>query len=59
MTVDGKFFRHGREKFWFKGVTYGSFEPGPDGEPFPERARVAADFGLIRQLGANGLRVLG
>ena len=57
VTVDGKFFRHGREKFWFKGVTYGSFEPGPDGVPFPGRAQVAADFGLIRRLGANGLRV--
>ncbi len=57
VTVRGKFFRRGREKFWFKGVTYGSFEPGTDGEPFPAPSRVATDFGLIRELGANGLRV--
>jgi O-antigen biosynthesis protein len=57
VTVDGKFFRRGREKFRFKGVTYGSFGPGPEGDPFPGRERVRADFELIRRLGANGLRV--
>jgi O-antigen biosynthesis protein len=57
VTVAGKFFRCGAEKFWFKGVTYGGFGPGPDGAPFPSRVRVARDFEMIRQLGANGLRV--
>lgn len=57
VTVDGKFFRLGTEKFWFKGVTYGGFAPGPDGVHFPSRDRAAADFDLVRQLGANGLRL--
>ncbi len=55
---DGKFFRLGDEKFYVKGVTYGPFKPAtPDGEPLPSRERVAADFDLIRDLGANCLRI--
>ena len=33
---DGKFFRLGADKFYVKGVTYGPFKPGQDGEPLPE-----------------------
>jgi len=59
VRVDGKFFRAGDEKFHVKGVTYGPFAPldGPDGPPFPSPERAAADFALIRELGANLLRV--
>jgi O-antigen biosynthesis protein len=57
VRVDGKFFRRGREKFWFKAVTYGPFAPDATGCPFPSASRAAADFTLIRELHANGLRV--
>ena len=54
---DGKFFRLGDEKFYVKGVTYGPFKPDAGGEPLPPRERVARDFDLMRDLGANCLRV--
>lgn len=57
VTLDGKFFRLGPEKFFVKGVTYGPFAPGPDGEPFGSREVTARDFALIRELGANVLRI--
>ncbi len=60
VRTDGKFFRIGARKFYPKGVTYGPFQPdatGCTGCTFPLPERVAADFALIRQLGANCLRV--
>lgn len=57
VKVDGKFFRLGPEKFYPKGVTYGPFRPNAAQEHFPEPARVELDFQLIRDLGANVLRV--
>src|SRR5262245_34332178 len=59
VRVDGKFFRAGDEKFHIKGVAYGPFAPqeGPGSIPFASPERTAADFALIRELGANLLRV--
>ena len=59
VRVDGKFFRAGDEKFHVKGVTYGPFAPhdGRGGPPFASPARTATDFALLRELGANLLRV--
>jgi len=57
VRVDGKFFRVGAEKFYPKGVTYGPFAPGADGNPFPPPEQVARDFALIRRLNANCVRV--
>ncbi len=54
---EGKFFRLGTEKFDVKGVTYGPFKPNFDGDPLPEPAQVRRDFELIRDLGANCLRI--
>lgn len=31
--VDGKFLKVNGERFWIKGVTYGSFSPNDEGEP--------------------------
>jgi O-antigen biosynthesis protein len=56
-TVSGKFFRLGHLKFYPKGVTYGPFRPGADGQPFLERPATERDFALARRLGANLLRV--
>ena len=57
VRVDGKFFRLGEQKFYVKGVTYGPFAPNAEGEHFAGEERTRADFELIRQLGANVLRV--
>lgn len=57
ITVDGKFFRSGEAKFYVKGVTYGPFAPNERGEFFAEPERTRRDFELIRELGANVVRV--
>lgn len=57
VRVDGKFLRLGAEKFYVKGVTYGPFAPNLMGEPFPDEDRAARDLELVRELGANVLRV--
>jgi GT2 family glycosyltransferase len=51
-----KFFFKGSQKFWVKGVTYGTFEPR-DGFDYPEPARVARDFALMREAGINTVRI--
>ena len=54
---DGKFFRLGADKFTVKGVTYGPFEPGEDGLPFPPPSQVERDFRQLADLHANVVRV--
>lgn len=57
IRVDGRFFRAGRNKFHLRGVAYGPFAPNSKGEPVGEKNEVLHDFSLIRELGANLLRV--
>ncbi|MGB0578508.1 MAG: glycosyltransferase [Limisphaerales bacterium] len=57
VTVDGKFFRLGEEKFHVKGVTYGPFPPNADSELYPSKEQAAKDLRHIHELGANTLRV--
>jgi GT2 family glycosyltransferase len=57
IRVDGKFFRAGAEKHLVRGVTYGPFETGSHGAPFPEADAVARDFALMRDAGINTVRV--
>ncbi|MBI5774850.1 MAG: glycosyltransferase [Verrucomicrobia bacterium] len=57
VSVDGKCFRLGEKKFFARGVTYGPFAPNQSGEPFASPERTAQDFALVRELGANVLRV--
>lgn len=57
VTVDGKFFRVGTEKFYVKGITYGPFAPNDEGEHFAAPWKTREDFARIRELGANVLRV--
>ncbi len=54
---DGKFFRLGADKFYVKGVTYGPFKPGQDGEPLPDPKQVRLDFQQMLDLGVNCLRI--
>ena len=56
VRVDGKFFRLGEEKFYAKGVAYGPFAPGDNGECFPAPEQTARDFTQIVELGANVIR---
>src|SRR5471030_3125143 len=57
VSLDGKFFRVGGQKFCPKGVTYGPFKPDATGGTFPTPAQTARDFKLIQQLNANCVRV--
>jgi cellulose synthase/poly-beta-1,6-N-acetylglucosamine synthase-like glycosyltransferase len=57
VSVDGKFFRRGAQKFHAKGLAYGPFVPNADGEPFASPDQTVRDFALAREAGANLLRV--
>ncbi|HEY5479847.1 MAG TPA: glycoside hydrolase family 2 TIM barrel-domain containing protein, partial [Verrucomicrobiae bacterium] len=57
VSVDGKFFRLGEEKFYAKGVAYGPFAPNAAGQPFASPEQTVRDFAQIRELGANVIRV--
>ncbi len=56
MKAAAKFFYDGSEKFWIRGVTYGTFEPQPRSD-YPSPERVAHDFALMREAGINTVRV--
>ncbi|MGE3820675.1 MAG: hypothetical protein AB7I30_14775 [Isosphaeraceae bacterium] len=55
--VDGKFLRVGDQRFWAKGVTYGTFAPNSLGEPFPEFDRLRDDFVAMADAGINTVRL--
>ncbi len=58
LKVQAKFFFEGDTKFYLQGVTYGPFRPSAtDGPNLPSPERVAQDFGLMRELGINVVRV--
>jgi len=52
----GKFLFLGEEKFWVKGVTYGTFANNSKGEPFPEPDVVSSDFAAMFSAGINTIR---
>lgn len=54
--VHGKFLYVGDEKYWVKGVTYGTFAPDAAGDQFPARNVVDHDFALIASNGLNTVR---
>lgn len=55
--VLGKALFVGDDKFWVKGVTYGTFRPGPDGVDLPPRETVDADLRNMADAGFNTVRV--
>ena len=58
LQVRAKFFFEGDTKFYLQGVTYGPFRPVTEGGPnLPSPEKVAVDFGLMREMGINVLRV--
>ncbi len=57
LVPHGKYLFEGAEKFYVRGVSYGPFAANSRGERYPEPERAAADFALMRQLGANLIRL--
>ncbi len=55
-NVKGKFIYEGSDKFYIKGVTYGTFKPDDDGTQFPTADVVENDFLLMSQQGINTVR---
>jgi GT2 family glycosyltransferase len=56
-VVKGKFLFIDEQKFWVRGVTYGTFCPLADGALFPEPEKVEKDFAEIAANGMNTVRV--
>src|SRR5437879_4311795 len=56
VRVNGKFFARGLERLRLKGVTYGPFAPGSDGQQFPDAATLRTDLSQMIANGIHGLR---
>lgn len=56
VEIDGKFFACRGRRFPVRGVTYGTFAPRSDGEPFPTHNRIKADFVAMSDAGFNVVR---
>ena len=56
IEVRGKFLYNGKEKFYVKGVTYGTFCPDENGMQFRERWIVEKDFSMMAAGGINCVR---
>jgi O-antigen biosynthesis protein len=57
LVVRNKYIFAGAQKFYARGVSYGPFAENSRGERYPEPERAETDFALMRQLGANVIRV--
>jgi GT2 family glycosyltransferase len=55
--VHGKFLFVADEKFWIRGVTYGTFKPDAAGAEFPKQEVVEQDFDAIAKTRLNSIRV--
>ena len=54
--VRGKFIFVGQEKFYVRGVTYGTFRPDAEGDEFPAPEVVENDFSQMAANGINAVR---
>jgi GT2 family glycosyltransferase len=54
--AEGKFLVIGKEKFYVRGVTYGTFPPDQEGSQFPAVDVVQRDFHLMAANGINAIR---
>jgi O-antigen biosynthesis protein len=54
--IAGKFLARGAEELYLGGVTYGPFQPGPDGVVY-SRSAVRKDFSAMAAAGINSLRL--
>src|SRR5436190_10104762 len=55
-NIRGKFLYLGDEKFYIKGVTYGTFKPDDLGHHFPKTEVIERDFSLMSGHGINSIR---
>ncbi len=56
-AVRGKFISVGAEKLYIRGVTYGAFQPDPQGNEYHDLAKVERDFALMAANGINAVRI--
>lgn len=56
-TVRGKFLYVGDQKFWVRGVTYGTFRPDERGAEYHDPKAVGRDFAAMAANGVNAVRV--
>lgn len=56
LSVKGKFLYLGDQKFYIKGVTYGTFQPDELGLQFPAPDIIETDFSLMASSGINSVR---
>jgi GT2 family glycosyltransferase len=54
--VSGKFIFLGEDKFYVRGVTYGTFRPGTDGNQYRDPSVVDRDFAHMAASGVNAVR---
>jgi glycosyltransferase involved in cell wall biosynthesis len=54
--MDGKQFAVGDRRFLFRGVTYGTFQPRPTGELFPQPPQLRADLSAMADAGFTVVR---
>jgi O-antigen biosynthesis protein len=54
--ISGKFLKLGEDKFYIRGVTYGTFKPRASGEEYPEPEIVERDFEMMASYGFNSIR---
>ncbi len=55
-AVKGKFIYIGNEKFYLRGVTYGTFRPDEEGNLYPDPQVVNHDFAKMAENGINAIR---
>lgn len=55
--VKGKFLYLGEEKFWVRGITYGTFRSDESGNEHYDPAQVERDFSSMRENGVNSIRL--
>ena len=55
--ISGRFLQVKGQRFWVRGVTYGTFQPNEHGEPYPGRLQVRKDFAQMREAGVNTVRL--
>jgi GT2 family glycosyltransferase len=56
VMADGKFLRDRDQRFFVKGVTYGTFAPDANDCQFPPLTQISADFRQMAELGVNTVR---
>ena len=55
-SIDGKFLKVGEERFYIKGVTYGTFAPDENNFQFPDLKTMDNDFQQMVKSGVNTVR---